>query len=169
MTFKVAANASSYRLDIYRLGFYQGHGARLVDTVRPFAQLPQVQPACYRDSDTHLLDCGTWAESAAWQVPSDAVSGLYIARAVRTDPIPQRSSWRTDNSQLLQDWHHGRPGADPFAPPAVEPHAYGAGGLGTLRNPIREPRASHIWFVVRDDDNTGMAPSQLVFQTSDPT
>ena len=31
------------------------------------------------------------------------------------------------------------------------PHAYGALGLGKLANALKEPRASHIYFVVRDD------------------
>lgn len=44
---------------------------------------------------------------------------------------------------------------------------YGAGGLGRLRPTfaIREPRASHIWFIVRDDNSR----ADLVFQTADPT
>src|ERR1700758_2620840 len=33
--FKVNTNATAYRLDIYRIGFYGGLGARRVDTVRP--------------------------------------------------------------------------------------------------------------------------------------
>ncbi len=36
----------SYRLDIYRLGYYGGMGARKVATVSPSASLPQTQPAC---------------------------------------------------------------------------------------------------------------------------
>ncbi len=35
--------------------------------------------------DTGLVDCGNWAVSASWAVPSDAVSGVYIAQLVRDD------------------------------------------------------------------------------------
>ena len=50
------------------------------------ARLPQSQPACKNDSaPTGLVDCGNWAVSASWTVPSDAVSGLYIAHLVRND------------------------------------------------------------------------------------
>ena len=38
-------------------------------------------------------------------------------------------------------------------------------GLGTLRNPLKEPRASHIVFIVRDD----ASKADIVMQTSDPT
>src|SRR5688572_31837794 len=46
VTFKVAA-ASAFRIDIYRLGFYGGLGARKIDTIGPFGAQPQ--PACVTD------------------------------------------------------------------------------------------------------------------------
>ncbi len=89
--FKVDTNSSDYRIDIYRLGYYGGSGARKVATVQPSAVLPQVQPACLNDPATGLKDCGNWAESASWAVPADAVSGIYIARLVREDASPGES------------------------------------------------------------------------------
>ena len=83
--FKIDTNARAYSIKIYRLGYYQGKGARLVDTISPSAALPQNQPACATDADTEIYDCGTWAVSASWTVPSTAVSGVYIARLIRTD------------------------------------------------------------------------------------
>ena len=82
-------------------------------TVNPSASLPQNQPTCLNDVATGLIDCGNWAVSASWAVPSDAVSGIYFAKVVRPD----------------------------------------TGG------------ASHIVFVVRDDDGG----SDILFQTSDTT
>jgi hypothetical protein len=83
--FKVMTNALAYRIDIYRIGYYQGNGARLVATVLPSALLPQNQPSCVTDSATGLTDCGNWAVSASWAVPSTATSGIYFARLVRLD------------------------------------------------------------------------------------
>src|SRR5688572_31209535 len=40
---------------------------------------------------------------------------------------------------------------------------YGANGLGKLANALREPRASHIYFIVRNDASR----AAVVFQTSD--
>ncbi len=114
--FKINTPSTDYRLDIYRMGYYRGRGARKVATVQPSAILPQVQPNCLNDSATGLTDCGNWAQSAAWTVPSTAVSGIYFAKAVREDGV-------------------------------------NAG------------KASHIFFVVRDDAST----SDLLFQTSDTT
>jgi hypothetical protein len=112
--FKVATSAPDYRLDIYRMGYYGGAGARLVATVQPSVALPQSQPACGDDAATGLIDCGNWSESASWRVPADATSGIYFAKLVRE------------------------------------------GGV---------TGASHVVFVVRDDDGA----SDLLFQTSDTT
>jgi Domain of unknown function (DUF4082)/Bacterial Ig domain/Purple acid Phosphatase, N-terminal domain/Fibronectin type III domain len=83
--FKILTPASAYQLDIYRMGYYQGNGARHITTVQPSAHLPQSQPACLTDSTTGLIDCGNWAESASWTVPPDATSGVYFAEMTRLD------------------------------------------------------------------------------------
>ena len=83
--FKIATNAMDYRIDIYRLGYYQGKDARLIASVSPSASLPQAQPPCLTDSSTGLIDCGNWAISASWTVPSTATSGIYFAKLLRLD------------------------------------------------------------------------------------
>ncbi|MEV4277848.1 DUF4082 domain-containing protein [Actinoplanes xinjiangensis] len=83
VNFKINSTAASYRLDIYRMGYYGGNGARLITTVNPVGR--QTQPACITAPATGLVDCGNWAVSASWPVPATAVSGIYFARLVRTD------------------------------------------------------------------------------------
>jgi Domain of unknown function (DUF4082)/Bacterial Ig-like domain/Bacterial Ig domain/Purple acid Phosphatase, N-terminal domain/FlgD Ig-like domain/Cohesin domain len=85
ITFKIKTDAASYHIDIYRLGYYQGNGARHVGIGVVTATLPQIQPNDLYDSSTGLTDCGNWAESAHWDVPGTAVSGIYIARLTRDD------------------------------------------------------------------------------------
>ena len=85
INFKISTPATSYSIPIYRLGYYQGNGARLVATVTPSAKLPQTQPNCLTNSSVGLYDCGNWAISASWTVPTTAVSGIYIARPTRSD------------------------------------------------------------------------------------
>src|SRR5262249_11345287 len=54
--------------------------------ILPTATLPQSQPACKNDTaPTGLVDCGGWAVSASWTVPTTAVSGLYLAHLKRDD------------------------------------------------------------------------------------
>ena len=81
--FRVNTDATSYYLDIYRLGYYNGDGARFVKRVYPSASLPQSQPSPVIDPSTGLNDYGDWGVSASWAVPGDATSGIYIARLVR--------------------------------------------------------------------------------------
>jgi hypothetical protein len=83
--FKIDTVATHYRLDIYRMGFYGGMGARKVATVLPTAPLPQKQPACVSDASSGLVDCGNWAVSASWAIPSDATSGIHFAKVERQD------------------------------------------------------------------------------------
>ena len=83
--FKINTSASNYTIDIYRLGYYGGLGARKVGTGTITASLPQTQPAEIKDAATGLVDCGSWNESARWDVPADAVSGIYLAKLKRTD------------------------------------------------------------------------------------
>ncbi|WP_201931756.1 DUF4082 domain-containing protein [Nocardioides donggukensis] len=83
--FKIDTDASQYSVTIYRLGYYGGMGARRIANVTPSASLPQNQPQCITDVSTELYDCGNWGVSASWNVPSTAVSGVYIARLHRPD------------------------------------------------------------------------------------
>lgn len=85
ISFKVKTNATDYRFDIYRMGYYGGMGARKVATVTPSATLPQTQPACLNNTTTGLIDCGNWGVSGSWAVPATATSGIYFAKVVRND------------------------------------------------------------------------------------
>ena len=83
--FKIATPATDYSVTIYRTGWYGGLGARQIATVLPSVALPQSQPQCVSDAATSNYDCGTWRVSASWTVPSNAVSGVYIALLHRND------------------------------------------------------------------------------------
>ncbi len=84
--FKINTPSTNYHIDILRLGYYGGDGARLIaSNIKPSVTLPQTQPSCLTDSSTGEIDCGNWGVSASWTVPSTAVSGLYIAHLVRDD------------------------------------------------------------------------------------
>ncbi|HEY5842055.1 MAG TPA: DUF4082 domain-containing protein, partial [Mycobacterium sp.] len=83
--FKVDTTASAFSIRIYRLGYYQGNGARLMDTIPASQTVAKKQVACAIDPATEIYDCGIWSVSAAWNVPAAAVSGVYIARLIRSD------------------------------------------------------------------------------------
>jgi hypothetical protein len=83
--FKISTPAKAYTINIYRMGYYGGMGARKVANISPSVPLPQNQPACLTDPTTKLFDCGNWGVSASWQVPANATSGIYFAHLERTD------------------------------------------------------------------------------------
>ena len=161
--FKVKTSASSYRMDIFRMGYYGGAGARKVESI-VWKGKAQHQPDCLFDESTLLVDCANWEASLSWAVPFGTVSGIYFGRLVRTDE-DSAPSWRADNSPVLADPKFARTGVDPRSKPEATDHAYGARGDGRRGNALKEPRASHIHFLVRDDSHS----SDILFQTMDST
>jgi methionine-rich copper-binding protein CopC len=85
INFRIKSPASSYKIDIYRMGYYDGNGARLVTSLTPNISVSQNQPACSTNTVTGLVDCGNWGVSATWNVPMSVVSGVFFARIYRTD------------------------------------------------------------------------------------
>ena len=87
ISFKIQSPATAYAIDIYRMGYYGGYGARLEASITPNIAVSQSnQPsACDGNTATGLVDCGTWGVSATWDVPATAVSGVYFAHIHRTD------------------------------------------------------------------------------------
>ncbi|MFD1726684.1 DUF4082 domain-containing protein [Rhizobium viscosum] len=83
--FKIATDSTHYRIDIYRMGYYGGMGARKVDSIEKSLTTAQIQPHPIVDMSLGLIDCGNWSVSASWQIPGDAVSGVYFAKLVRED------------------------------------------------------------------------------------
>lgn len=83
---KTVSSATNYRLDIYRMGYYGGNGARKVATVTPTSQQisnSRNQVACDTNS-TAIYDCGRWQVAGSWNIPATATSGIYFAKAVLT-------------------------------------------------------------------------------------
>src|SRR4051794_25511174 len=50
ISFKIDTDSVNYGIDIYRLGYYGGQGARKIASIQPTAVLPQTQPACLTEA-----------------------------------------------------------------------------------------------------------------------
>ncbi len=84
VSFKINDTAvAPYHIDIYRMGWYQGNGARLVTSIASGQTLDVNQPAPLSDATTGLVNCGNWSVTASWAVPADATSGIYFAKVIR--------------------------------------------------------------------------------------
>ena len=96
--FKVDTTATAFRIDIYRLGYYGGQGARKIDTIPASATIPRSQPNCLTDSSTGLIDCGNWSQSASWVVPAGRSVGCLHCEAgeyCRSERIKSRGLCRS--------------------------------------------------------------------------
>ena len=68
--------ASAFTIDLYRMGYYQGLGARRMARLGPFAGKPQEVPA---PGPRRLREC-RWEPCAALTIPSDWPSGVYVGK-----------------------------------------------------------------------------------------
>src|SRR5258708_35837626 len=71
INFKIKSSASSYKIDIYRMGYYGGDGARLITSLTPNSSGSQSQPA---SAPTPLRAWST-AATGACQPPGAAHHG----------------------------------------------------------------------------------------------
>jgi hypothetical protein len=74
----VTDGSPTFRIEIFRLGYYQGAGGRLIDTI---LNLPSAaQPLPDADPLTGLADCN-WTMSYEWTAPGNVRhTGVYVAK-----------------------------------------------------------------------------------------
>ena len=105
--FKISVEAAAtFTLKIYRIGYYGGNGARLIEDRGVLNGV--VQPAGISDA-TGILDCGNWGESASWNIPTTAVSGLYIAKLERTGGGSNHIAFIVRNDSRNSDLYYQLP------------------------------------------------------------
>jgi hypothetical protein len=68
--------ASPFMIEIYRLGYYQGHGGRLVTKLGPIQGSVQPDPPI---GPMRLREC-SWPPCTVITIPTDWVSGVYLAK-----------------------------------------------------------------------------------------
>jgi len=77
INFHISVNpAQTYTIDVYRLGWYQGLGARLMQHIGPLNGTQQAK--CPVDALTGLIECH-WAVAYTLQTQSTWTSGVYMA------------------------------------------------------------------------------------------
>lgn len=82
VTLYVSTAAASFHVEAYRMGYYQGKGARLV---WQSGTVPgQVQPSCPVTPGINMVQCH-WAASTQFTVTSKWVQGEYLLKLVGSD------------------------------------------------------------------------------------
>ncbi len=88
INFYINTSSASYTLQVYRLGFYGGAGARTMGS--PVTITGQKQPAPIVVNESFLLEC-PWTSSYTLTIPADNtgsnvwITGIYLAKIVTAD------------------------------------------------------------------------------------
>jgi hypothetical protein len=75
----VSTTASTFRVEAYRMGFYQGLGARLVWSSEPVPGTDQ--PAPGRDAKTNTVEA-RWPESLRFPIDTTWLPGVYLLKLI---------------------------------------------------------------------------------------
>jgi len=78
----------SFNLEIFRMGYYGGRGARLMKQLGPFIGKKQPTPT---PAAKNLHEC-TWAATTRLTIPHDWVSGVYLGR-LTTVPLNEKETY----------------------------------------------------------------------------
>jgi hypothetical protein len=85
---KISTNtAARFQIEIFRMGYYGGAGARRMAVLGPFAGKVQPDPEI---GERRLRLC-QWDTSARIQIPNDWPSGVYLGRLTLTEGAPWQS------------------------------------------------------------------------------
>jgi hypothetical protein len=91
--------AAQFRIEIFRMGYYGGRGARLMTTVGPFRGKPQEDPAV---GEARLRDC-RWEPSTELVIPSDWPSGVYLGRLTTMPEKANVHAWQNYIIFIVKD------------------------------------------------------------------
>lgn len=77
-----------FKIEIFRMGYYGGRGARLMMTLGPFQGQTQPTPS---PGNKNLHEC-VWTATTTLKIPADWVSGVYLGR-MTTQLDPEREPY----------------------------------------------------------------------------
>ena len=83
--------ARSFQLEIFRTGYYDGAGARLMSKVGPIEGKTQATPEL---GEKNLNEC-RWESSHRLTIPNDWVSGVYLGRLTTIPESDQEPYWQS--------------------------------------------------------------------------
>ena len=82
ITLFVSVNtAQPYSIEIYRIGYYQGLGGRLIQRSGPIKGTPQ--PKCPMDKSAGMIAC-RWSPGYLLSIPSTWTTGIYLAKLINS-------------------------------------------------------------------------------------
>ncbi|MEK7405722.1 MAG: N,N-dimethylformamidase beta subunit family domain-containing protein [Acidobacteriota bacterium] len=96
----VSANPpGSFRMEIFRMGYYAGRGARLVGNFGPFKAKTQPDPPV---GERRLREC-KWDPTTEITIPADWISGVYLGRLSLVAPDNKTHDWQSFIVFIVRD------------------------------------------------------------------
>ena len=86
-------------IEVFRMGYYGGAGARLMTTLGPFEGKPQAVPAM---GEQRLREC-QWESSTSLTIPSDWTSGVYLGRLSTVPDSADQPYWQSYVIFIVKD------------------------------------------------------------------
>ena len=88
-----------FQIEIFRMGYYGGTGARLMTTLGPFDGITQPDPEI---GEKDLHEC-RWAPTTALEIPADWVSGVYLGRLTTLPESEELPYWQSYIVFIVRD------------------------------------------------------------------
>ncbi|MCR4416039.1 MAG: hypothetical protein NUV77_26790, partial [Thermoguttaceae bacterium] len=80
-----------FQIEIFRMGYYQGKGARRMTTLGPFEGKAQPLPPV---GPKNLREC-RWTPATRLEIPRDWLSGVYLGRLTLLPPDENTGAWQS--------------------------------------------------------------------------
>ena len=87
-----------FQIEIFRMGYYGGRGARLMTTIGPLQGMAQPTP---QPGEKNLHECG-WETSTQLTIPAEWLSGVYLGR-LTTLPGDAEPYWQSYVVFIVRD------------------------------------------------------------------
>lgn len=91
--------ACEFTIEIFRMGYYGGAGARLMTTLGPLRGRPQPLPD---EGANRLREC-RWEPCIELEIPSDWPSGVYLGRLTRIPASKHEHGWQSYVVFIVRD------------------------------------------------------------------
>jgi hypothetical protein len=82
---------AKYTIDLFRMGYYDGAGSRLMTTLGPFEGKTQLVPEM---GEQRLCEC-QWESSTTLSIPADWPSGVYLGRLSTVSEAADEPYWQS--------------------------------------------------------------------------
>jgi hypothetical protein len=101
-TLRIMASADppgKFQIEIFRMGYYGGAGARLITALGPFDAAAQPDPPV---GPNRLREC-KWEPCAELKIPADWLSGVYLGRLTRIPENSRVHAWQSFIVFMVRD------------------------------------------------------------------